>query len=70
MSVKKRNSEVCESTGETLPCSWTSCCSPNATRCVCSVTASPIEIEKAKRKGQFIRWFTNDCKEVSNYGIG
>lgn len=29
-----------------------------------------IEIEKAKRKGQPIRWFTNDCKEVSNYGIG
>ena len=23
-----------------------------------------IEIEKAKRKGQPIRWFTNDCKEV------
>ena len=29
-----------------------------------------IEIEKAKRKGQLIRWFTNECKEVSNYGIG
>ena len=24
-----------------------------------------IEIEKAKRKGQPIRWFTDDCKEVS-----
>lgn len=24
-----------------------------------------IEIEKARRKGQPIRWFTNDCKEVS-----
>ena len=24
-----------------------------------------IEIEKAKRKGQPIRWFTADCKEVS-----
>lgn len=24
-----------------------------------------IEIEKAKRKGQPIRWFTTDCKEVS-----
>ena len=24
-----------------------------------------IEIEKAKRKGQPIRWFTVDCKEVS-----
>ena len=23
-----------------------------------------IEIEKAKRKGQPIRWFTDDCKEV------
>ena len=29
-----------------------------------------IEIEKAKRKGQPIRWFTSDCKEVSSYGIG
>lgn len=25
-----------------------------------------IEIEKAKRKGQPIRWFTADCKEVSS----
>ena len=23
-----------------------------------------MEIEKAKRKGQPIRWFTDDCKEV------
>ena len=23
-----------------------------------------MEIEKAKRKGQLIRWFTNNCKEV------
>lgn len=29
-----------------------------------------IEIEKAKRKGQPIRWFTSDCKEVSSRGIG
>ena len=26
-----------------------------------------IEIEKAKRKGQSIRWFTNDCKEVFDH---
>jgi len=26
-----------------------------------------IEIEKAKRKGQPIRWFTYDCKEVFNH---
>ena len=26
-----------------------------------------IEIEKAKRKGQFIRWFTNNCKEVFDH---
>lgn len=26
-----------------------------------------IEIEKAKRKGQPIRWFTNDCKEVTHH---
>ena len=26
-----------------------------------------IEIEKAKRKGQPIRWFTTDCKEVTHY---
>ena len=29
-----------------------------------------IEIEKAKRKGQPIRWFTSDCMEVSSFGIG
>lgn len=26
-----------------------------------------IEIEKAKRKGQLIRWFTSDCKEVFDH---
>lgn len=26
-----------------------------------------IEIEKAKRKGQPIRWFTTDCKEVTHH---
>lgn len=26
-----------------------------------------IEIEKAKRKGQPIRWFTADCKEVTHH---
>ena len=26
-----------------------------------------IEIEKAKRKGQPIRWFTTECKEVTHH---
>ena len=50
-------------------CSWTSSCSPNAPSCGCSGTTVSkgmgIEIEKAKRKGQTIRYFTENCQEVS-----